>query len=134
MLGYEPLPWDNVECLGDILADLGELGSTTARARRRYGMNHASTRQMIGKLPSRLLGAPKAADLEAFGPGGIFARSCGQLLELQLHLINQALAALGTRAKRLALHLSDHEMKMFDQRLGTRQLGACFDQRGLERL
>jgi hypothetical protein len=49
-------------------------------------------------------------------------------------LIEQALAALRARAKHLALHLGDHQLKVLDQRLGAGQLGVRLDQRRLQRL
>jgi hypothetical protein len=44
MLGHEPLPWNHVERLGDILADLGELAAAAARARGRRGVNNLPAR------------------------------------------------------------------------------------------
>jgi len=98
-------------------------------------MDHPPTRQVIGKIPSRPLGPREALNLDAgaLGFGGLFPRSRGQFLELQLHLIDQALAALGTRTERFALHLGNHELKMLDHCLGARQPGVRFGQRRLER-
>jgi hypothetical protein len=48
VLGDEPLPRDNVERLGDLLADLRELGAAAAGARCRCRMN--DTRSPIGSI------------------------------------------------------------------------------------
>src|SRR5262249_17165479 len=75
MLGDEPLPWDYIERLGDVLADLRELGAAAARARCRSWMNDASARQMIRELPPRRLRSREALNLDAgrLRFGGIFA-------------------------------------------------------------
>jgi len=49
-------------------------------------------------------------------------------------LIDKSLTALGARPEHLALHLRDHQLQVLDQRLGAGELGACFDQRRLERI
>jgi hypothetical protein len=88
------------------------------------------------QVAARRLGAGEALHLDAgsFHLGSILGRCSGQFLELQLHLIEQALGALGARAEQLALHLRDQELQMFDQCLGAGELGARLDQRGLERI
>src|SRR5882724_7876600 len=66
--------------------------------------------------------------------GRILARGRRQFLELQFQLIEQALAALGTRAEQLALHLGDHQLQVLDQGLGAGEFGARLDQRSLQRI
>jgi len=50
VLGHEPLPRHDVERLGDVLADLRELGAAAARARRGGRMNDAPARQIRRKV------------------------------------------------------------------------------------
>ena len=63
----------------------------------------------------------------------IFGRVSLELFELQLHLIEQAAAALGAGAILLVLQLGDLQREVGDQRLdgalagmGVGQLGLCF--------
>jgi hypothetical protein len=64
----------------------------------------------------------------------ILALRCRQLLELQLHLIDQPLAAFRARTELLTLHLLDHQLKMLDQRGRAHELGARLKQRRFERI
>jgi hypothetical protein len=98
-------------------------------------MHDAPARQVSGEVPARL--GPREAlhrDAGRLGLGRIRAGRRGQFLQLQFQLIEQALAALGTRAKQLALHLGDHQLQMLDQGLGTGQLGARLNQCGFQRI
>ncbi len=123
MLGHEPLPRHDIERLGDILADLGELAAAAARARGRRGVDDAPARQIGGKVAPRRLAPREALHLDArrLGLRLILSRSRGELLELQFQLIDEPLAALGARTEHLALHLRDHQLQMLDQRLGARR-------------
>ena len=135
MLGYEPLPGDDVERLGDILADLAELAPAAARARRRCRVNNPPTRQIGRKVAPRPL-APREAlhvDARRLSLRLVLARRRSQLLELQFQLIYEPLAALGTRTEHRALHLLDHQLQVRDQRFRARQLGARLYQRRLQR-
>ena len=124
MLGHEPLPRDNVERLGDILADLGELAAAAAWAGRRCRVDNPPARQIGGKVPPRRLLPREALHLDArrLRLRLILPRSRGQLLELQFHLVDQPLAALRARTEHLALHLGDHQLQVLDQRLFARGL------------
>jgi hypothetical protein len=117
------------------LADLAELAAAAARARGRRRMNDAPARQIGGKVAPRPLAPREALHLDArrLRLRVILPDSRGQFLELQLHLVEKPLAALGARAKHLALHLGDHQLQVLDQRLGARELGARLDQRCLQR-
>ena len=135
MLGHEPLPGDDVERLGDVLADLGELAPAAAQARRRRRVNNPSARQIGRKVAPRPR-APREAlhvDARRLGLRRVLARRRRQLLELQFQLINEPLAALGARTKHRALHLLDHQLQMRDQRFRARQLGTRLNQRRLQR-
>ena len=98
-------------------------------------MNDPPARQVIRKIAARLA-SREALYWNAGGLGLGLIRACRrrQFLELQFELIDQALAALGARAEQLALHLRDHQLKVFDQRLGAGQFGARFDQRCFQRI
>src|SRR6476660_7099931 len=59
--------------------------------------------------------APREAlhlDTRRLGLRLLLALGGSQLLELQFHLIDEPLAALGARTKHLALHLGDHQLQM----------------------
>jgi hypothetical protein len=135
MFGDEHLPRHHIQRLGDILADLRESAAAAARAAGRRGMHDAPARQVGGEVPARL-GPLEALNRDAgrLGLGCILAGRRGQFLQLQLQLIEQALAALRARAEQLAPHLGDHQLQVLDQGLGTGQLGARLDQRGLQRI
>jgi hypothetical protein len=49
-----------------------------------------------------------------------------KLLELQFQLVDEALAALGSRPELLALHLGDHQLQVFDQRLRANAAFSAF--------
>ena len=68
------------------------------------------------------------------GRDGVLAGLGCQFLELQLQLVEEALAALRARPKHVALHLGDHQLQVLDHRFGARELGARFDQRCLQRI
>jgi len=135
MLGHEPLPRNDVESLGDILADLRQLRAAAAGTRRRRRMNDAPARQIGGKVAAHSLLPREAPHRDGGGlrPGLILALRCRQLLELQLHLVEQPLAALRARTELVALHLGDHQLQVLDQRLGAQQPGTRLDQRRLQR-
>jgi ABC transporter substrate binding protein len=135
MLGHEPLPRHHIERLGDILPDLRELAAAAARARSGRGVDDAPARQIGGKVAPRRLAPREALDLDArrLRLRLVLSRVRGQLLELQFHLVDQPLAALGAQAEHLALHLGDHQLQVLDQRLRAHELGARLDQRRLQR-
>src|SRR5208337_5182992 len=101
MLGHEPLARDDIESLGDILADLGQLGAATTGTRVRCRVNNAPARQMLRKVEPRRLAPREALHLDPGrrGLALVLARSCGTLLELQLQLIDKPLTALGAWAE-----------------------------------
>src|SRR5262249_34867645 len=92
------------ERLGDVFADLRQLGAAAARAGGRRRVDDTPARQVLGKVPTRRLAPHEAANLDAgrLGLGLILPSRRGQFFQLQLHLIEQALAALRARAKHLA--------------------------------
>jgi hypothetical protein len=84
---------------------------------------------MSGEVPARRRAPREARDCDLHRRGlRVILRDCrGQLLELQLQLIEEPLATLGARTEHLALHLGDHHLQLLDQRLGAHQPGARFD-------
>src|SRR6516225_12303645 len=84
MLGHEPLPRHHIERLGDILANLGELGAATTRTARRRRMNDAPTRQIGWKVAPRRLTPREAPHLDALRLGLhlLLSGSRRQFLEL----------------------------------------------------
>ena len=136
MLGHEPLPRHHIERLGYILADLGKLAAATTGAARWRRVHDPPTRQIGGKVASRRLAPREALHLDAcrLCLGLVLSRCRGQLLKLQLQLIDEPLAALGARTELLALHLRDHQLQVLDQSLRAHQLGARLDQRRLQRI
>ena len=136
VLGHEPLPRHDIERLGDVLADLREPGAAAARAGVRCRVNDAPSRQVSREVPACRRPPHEALNLDTgrLCLGLVLAGRRGQFLELQLHLVEQPLAALGARAEELTLHLGDHQLKMLDQRHGAGQLGARFRQRRLQRI
>jgi hypothetical protein len=99
-------------------------------------MNNAPTRQIGGKIAPRRRPPREASHLHARRISLRFVLSgCrGQFLKLQFQLIDEPLTALGARAELLTLHLGDHQLQMFDQRLRAHELGAHLGQRSLERI
>src|SRR6266566_5389539 len=83
MLGHEPLPRDDVERLGDVLADLGELAAAAAGARGRRGVNNPPARQIGGKVAPRRRAPREALYLDArrLSLRLVLAGRRGQLLE-----------------------------------------------------
>ena len=76
MLGYEPLPGDDVERLGDVLADLGELAPAAARARRRRRVNNPPARQIGRKEVARGIGLDNRIGTKFLHLGPGFGGSC----------------------------------------------------------
>ena len=124
-LDHLPLTRHHLQRLGDILAQLGQLAAA-ARAGARCGHHDALARQM-GR--QRRAHRPLAGEADDRGRGGgddgsfVLGRTRLQLLELQLHLIEQALPAFGGLPKPVALHLGDQELQMRHHRLGAGSAG-----------
>jgi hypothetical protein len=91
------LPRDDIKRLGNIFADLGELGAAATGTACRHRMNNAPTRQIGGKVAPRRRPPREASHLHARRIGLRFVLSgCrGQFLELQFQLIDEPLAADG---------------------------------------
>jgi len=134
LLAYDlyhlPLPRHDLEPLGHVLAELGEPDGAAAAAGGRARHDHALARQMCREQLARGLLA-EGAHLRGLAARGccllgrkLILGRCGfQLLELELHLVDQAGLALVVRAKQIALELLDRQPQMRDQGLRDRGLG-----------
>ena len=130
VLDHLPLARDHLQRLGDVLAELAQPRTAAACAGRRSGHDHPLARQMLGE---GLAGRPLAGEGRYGRPGlgrgvlgGEFVLGGGalELLELQLHLIEQPRGALRARAVEIALQLLDLQLLVRDQRLVVGLLGA----------
>ena len=134
-LDHLPRARDDVERHGDVFAQLRQAISSAGRAGTGRRHDNTFARQVIGK---RLPCGPLA--LKGHNRGGLGRCLLGdqivlggagfELLELQLHLIEQATTAFGAGAILLALQLGDLQLEMGDQRFdgalvghGVRELG-----------
>jgi hypothetical protein len=137
-LHHLPLPRHDLQCLGDVLAQLGKPRRAAAGARARTGHDHPLARQMRReRLACRLLARKGAYRRRRAGrPLGrqlVLGAGRFQLLQLQLHLIDQPSPALAARPVKLAPHLLDRQAKMRDQSLRTRCLGTYARKLGIAR-
>ena len=127
-LDHLPLARNDLQRLGDVLAQLRQARAATAGAGRRPGNDDPLARQMLGERLARRALAGEGRNLG--GPG---RRTLGgelilggrgfQLLELQLELVEQPGAALGALAEAIAPELLDLQLEMGDQRLVVGGLG-----------
>ena len=124
-LDHLPLTGDDLERLGDVLAELRQLRRTAARAALRRRDHDPLARQMLGE---RLARRPPA--LEGFDDGrrrGAFRRQLvlGRVglgvLQLHLQLVEEPLLAFRARAIERAPQLLDLQPQPRDQRLGARR-------------
>jgi len=123
-----PLAGHDLQCLGDVLSELRQARAATAGAGRRPGNDHPLARQMFGERLAR--GALAGEGRDAGGLGHrllcgeiIFGGRGFQLLELQLELVKQPGAALGTLAEAIAVELLDPQLEVGDQSLVVGDLG-----------
>ena len=132
-----PLARNDFQCLGDILTQLGKAVAATGRARTGRWHNDALARQMLGeRLLYRRL-ALEAANVGcllggSLGNEGVLAGVSFKLLELQLHLVEQASGTFGAGAVLLALQLGDLQLQMSDQRGRGTLTGVRVGQLGFE--
>jgi len=139
MLDHLPLPRDHLQRLGDILAQFAQPCAAAAQAGRGGRLDHPLARQMLGERLTRWPLAGKGCHIRrlrngALGGNLVLARRARELLEGQLHLVEQPHAAFRARAVELACQLCDLQSLVSDQDfifgdlgLGDRQF--CFDPR-----
>lgn len=133
----EPAARDDVERLGDHLADLGEPGSAAAGAGGGWRHDHPLARQMLWQWSAR--GSPTemftdhGVGLDRGGLGGrlVFGDGLLELGQLQLELVDEPGAALARPAELLAPGFRQQQPQPLDlqpgaghQRLGLQPCGA----------
>src|SRR5439155_6874892 len=69
MLDHLPLPWDHLQRLGDILAQLAPPRAAAAQANGRSGLDHPLARQMLGEGLARRTLASKRHHIGGLGHG-----------------------------------------------------------------
>ena len=109
----------DLQGLGDILAQLGQTSAAATGACRRARDDDALTRQVLGKWASGRAGAGEPSNggrLGCCSLGRQLVLRGGrlELLELQLHLVQQAGGALGARAEAVTVELLDLQLEMGD--------------------
>ena len=120
-LDHLPLARDHLQRLGDVLAQLRQLGRAAAGTALWRGDDDALARQMIGeRLARRPLAlersVPSASGRRCLGRQFVLGRCRLQLLQLKLHLLEEPRLALRAAAIELAPQLLDLELEMGDQR------------------
>jgi hypothetical protein len=114
-LNHLPLARDHFQRLGDVLAQLGKIIATAARAGLGCSDHHALARQMFGQFAAR---APTGEGFDGRGLGG----GCGgkrlglidigfEIFERQLHLVDQPRRALRCGGEPGTLQLLDLQLQ-----------------------
>ena len=145
VLDHLPGFGDDLQRLGDVLAQLGQPRTAAAGAGRRSRHDHPFAGQMLGEGFSRRPLARERRHLRGLGRGHfggelILGGRGLQFRQLQLQLIQKPRGALRAWAIAITVELLDLQLQMSDQRLivgalraGRGNLGACRDQRRLQR-
>ncbi len=119
-LPHEPAARDDVERLGDGLADLRQSAPTAAGAARRRREDDPLARQMLGQWPAGGLLADMRGDDSAgllgrsFGSRLVLGRALLELGQLQLELVEQPCGPLAGLAERLAPGLGEQQLQSLD--------------------
>jgi len=124
-LDYLPLSRHHLQRLGNVFAQFGELAAA-ARAGARRGDHHPLARQMRRQRRAHRLPTGEADHRCGVGRDDgclVLGGTRLQLLELQLHLIEQVLPAFRRLPKPVALHLGDQELQMRHHGLGAGSAG-----------
>lgn len=125
VLQHLPRARHHLQPLGDVLTELGQPGRAAAGAGARTGHEGPLAQQVRGK---RTAGPGTAAWVTWNGPLGltrllsrevVLGDARFQLLQFELHLVEQARAALRALAVEFAPHLLDREPQMNDHCLGA---------------
>ena len=137
-LDHLPATRDDLQGLGDILADSGQPGRSAALAGLGRRHDHALAWQIGREGPARRLAAHRRLDLRAPG-GGLLRRQLvlgsvrGEFVEFEFELVEQARLALRAPAVQRAPELFDQEGERYDPRLGIVHLclGRCRPRLGI---
>ena len=130
-LDHLPAPRDHLQRLGDVLAELRQLGRPAAGAELRRRNEDPLAREMGRErfarwgMAGRQAG-PRRARQGSLGGGRLFRGGRLQLFQFELHLVDEPRRALRARAVELAPQLLDLQLEMRDQRRTARsvRLGA----------
>jgi hypothetical protein len=128
VLDHLPLPWDDLQRLGDVLAQLAQPRAAAAQALRRPRLDHPLAWQMLGEGLARRALAGKGHHVGGVGHGLlggdlVLGRRTLELLERQRHLIDQLHAAFRALAVEFARQLGDLQPMICDQGLIIGSLG-----------
>ena len=137
VLDHLPLPRNDLQRLGDVLAQLAQPRAAAAQASGRSRLDHPLARQMLGEGLARRALAGEGHHIGGLGHGPlggdlVLGRRTLELLEGQLHLIEQSHAAFRALAVELARQLGDLQLLMGDQGLIVGSLGLGHRQFGLD--
>jgi hypothetical protein len=130
---HEPAARDDIERLGDGLADFRQPAAAAAAAARRRGHDKSLARQVLRKRPARgfppdVLGDHRPG-FRGSGLGGelgrrlVFGRCLLELHQLQLELGDDLGAALGGSAVLLAARLGEQQLQPLDLEPGAGHQG-----------
>ena len=129
MLDHLPLTGDHFQRFGHLFAQLAQPGATAALAGGRHRFDHPLPRQMRWEGLARRPLADEGGDIR--GPRGgqlgrdlVFGRGALQLLEAELHLIEQLYGALRALAMERTPQLGDLQLLVRDDGLVIRGFGA----------
>src|SRR5437764_6570593 len=119
VLDHFPLPRDDLQRLGDVLAQLPQPRAAAAKASARSRLNHPLARQMLGEGLARRALASKGRHIRGLGHGAlgghlVFGYRTLELLERQLHLIEKLHGAFRMLAIDLARQLGDLQLAQGD--------------------
>ena len=139
MLDHLPLPRNDLQGLGDVLAQFAQACAAAAQAGHRCRLDHPLARQMLGEGLARRPLAGEGRHIRCLGHGAlggnlILGRRAREFLERQLHLVEQSHRPFRARAVELTRQFCELQSLVGDQGfilgglgLGDRQLG--FDPR-----
>ena len=123
-LDHLPPPRDDLERLGDVLTQPGQLRRPAAGTALWRRDHHALAGQMIGKRLARRPPALEGFDRlcpprRFFGCQFVLGRCRLQIFELKLHLVQQPRRPLRTRPVELTPQFLDRQLEMGDQGLAA---------------
>lgn len=138
-LDHLPLPRHDLECIGDVFAQLHDAIRPAAIAPARRFNHDPLARQVIRKLFARWFATGEARDggrvaCGLFSGQRVFGRRGFEFLELQLELVQQARGPFGRHPVLVAAQLGDLELEFLDHRFRTADGRANLHQFAFRRL